>query len=97
MICSAKSIMARSSWTTISSCPPTRILIISQGGAYVHNLIAGGLNVIPFDGRMTPLHKAHSTELAGLHDNPCGDSVTTTTSFCQRGDVSPYDKATLPV
>ena len=27
----------------------------------------------PFDGRMTPFHKAHSTEVAGLHNNPCGD------------------------
>ena len=29
--------------------------------------------VFPFDGRKTPLHKAHSTELAGLHNNPSGD------------------------
>jgi alpha-N-arabinofuranosidase len=48
----------------------------SQGGAYAHNLIAGGidLNSTFFDGRKTPFHKAHSTEVVALHDNPSGDS-----------------------
>jgi alpha-N-arabinofuranosidase len=72
-------------------------LIVSQGGVYAHNLIAGGLHMIPFDSRMTPLHKAHSTELAGLHNNPCGDVQYYNNLFIQRGDVSPYDKASLPV
>jgi len=76
---------------------PQTQLIVSQGGAYAHNLIAGGLHVIPFDGRMTPLHKAHSTELAGLHNNPCGDVRYYNNLFVQRGDLSPYDTATLPV
>ena len=52
---------------------PTALLDASQGGAYVHNLIAGGMQLNAFDGRLTPFHKAHSTEVAGLHDNPCGD------------------------
>ncbi len=72
-------------------------LIVSQGGAYAHNLIAGGLNMIPFDARLTPFHKAHSTELAGLTNNPCGDVRYYNNLFVQGGDVSPYDKATLPV
>lgn len=72
-------------------------LIVSQGGAYAHNLIAGSLHVIPFDGRLTPLHKAHSTELAGLHDNPCGDVRYYNNLFVQHGDLSPYDTAKLPV
>ena len=72
-------------------------LIVSQGGAFAHNLIAGGLHVIPFDGRMTPLHKAHATELAGLHDNPCGDVRYYNNLFVRRGDLSPYDHARLPV
>ena len=76
---------------------PQTQLIISQGGAYAHNLIAGSLHMIPFDGRMTPLHKAHSTELAGLHNNSCGDVRYYNNLFVQRGDVSPYDKAQLPV
>lgn len=72
-------------------------LIVSQGGAYAHNLIAGGLNMIPFDARLTPFHKAHSTELGGLTNNPCGDVRYYNNLFVQGGDVSPYDKATLPV
>ena len=51
---------------------PMTLLVNSQGGAYVHNLIAGGMALNAFDGRLTPFHKAHSTEVAGLHDNPCG-------------------------
>jgi alpha-N-arabinofuranosidase len=49
---------------------PNTFLIVSQGGAYVHNLIAGGVYLNRFDGRMTPFHKAHSTELAGMNDKP---------------------------
>ncbi len=52
---------------------PMAFLSVSHGGAYVHNLVAGGLRLIPYDARTTPFHRAHSTELAGLHDNPCGD------------------------
>ena len=45
----------------------------SQGGAYVHNLFAGAIKLLPFDSRQTPFLKAHSTEVAGFHDNPNGD------------------------
>jgi len=76
---------------------PQAQLVVSQGGAYAHNLIAGGMRVVPFDGRLTPLHKAHSTELAGLHNNPCGDVRYYNNLFVKRGDLSPYDKTTLPV
>jgi alpha-L-arabinofuranosidase len=76
---------------------PTAQLVVSQGGAYAHNLIAGNLQMVPFDGRMTPLHKAHSTELAGLHNNPCGDVRYYHNLFVDRGDLRPYDRATLPV
>ena len=76
---------------------PTTLLSVSQGGAYVHNLIAGRIKIIPFDGRMTPFHKAHSTDLAGMHDNPCGDDRYYNNLFVERGDLSPYDKAKLPV
>ena len=70
----------------------------SQGGAYVHNLILGGVhrqNV--FDRRMTPFHKAHSTELGGLHDNPCGDDRYYNNLFVQAADLSSYNAAVLPV
>ena len=76
---------------------PRALLLVSQGGAYAHNLIAGGMVMHPFDARMTPFHKAHSTELGGLHDNPCGDDRFYNNLFVQHGDLSPYDAARLPV
>ena len=76
---------------------PTSLLSVSQGGAYVHNLIAGGLNSNPFDGRMTPYHKPHSTELAGMHDNPSGDDRYYNNIFVERWNASPYDTAKFPV
>ena len=69
----------------------------SQGGAYVHNLFAGSMRIIPFDSRMTPIHKAHSTEVASLHNNPCGDDRYYHNVFVQRGDLSAYDAAKVPV
>ena len=45
----------------------------SQGGAYAHNLITGSISQHRHDGRRTPYHKAHSTELVGMHDCPVGD------------------------
>ena len=71
--------------------------IFSQGGAYVHNLIAGRIDVNAFDGRKTPYHKAHSTEVAGLHDNPCGDDRYYNNFFVGLSDLSAYDAARLPV
>lgn len=38
----------------------------SEGGAFVHNLIAGQLVNLPDLGRFTPYHLPHSTEVAGL-------------------------------
>ena len=75
---------------------PLAFLIRSQGGAYVHNLIAGSVSVDP-DDRITPFHKAHSTEVAGMHNNPSGDSRFYNNLFVERGDLSPYDAASLPV
>ncbi|MCX5655145.1 MAG: right-handed parallel beta-helix repeat-containing protein [Planctomycetota bacterium] len=69
----------------------------SQGGAYVHNLIAGEISPNAFDDRMTPFHKAHSTEVAGLHDNPSGDDRYYNNVFVEHGDLSKYDAAKLPV
>ena len=74
---------------------PATLLSQSQGGAFVHNLIAGNFHIIPFDARMTPLHKAHSTEVVKLHNNPCGDFRYYNNLLVQRGDVSPFDKAQL--
>jgi alpha-N-arabinofuranosidase len=46
---------------------------ISHGGAYAHNLFAGRMIAWPNE-RTTPYHKAHCTEIAGMHDLPGGDS-----------------------
>ncbi len=73
------------------------LLSLSQGGAYVHNLMAGGLHINPFDGRLTPFHKAHSTELAGMHDNPAGDDRYYNNILVGRADLSAYDDARFPV
>ena len=45
---------------------------MSQGGAYVHNLMAGRLNMSPHS-RVTPYHLPHSTEIAGYHELVGGD------------------------
>ncbi len=45
---------------------------MSQGGAYVHNLMAGRLNMSPHS-RVTPFLKPHATEIAGYHEILAGD------------------------
>jgi alpha-N-arabinofuranosidase len=76
---------------------PQALLMVSRGGAFAHNLIAGDMRVVPFDDRMTPFHKAHSTELAGLHNNPSGDVRYYNNLFMDRGNLRPYNEAKLPV
>jgi alpha-N-arabinofuranosidase len=76
---------------------PRTLLSVSQGGAYVHNLVAGAIQSVPFDARQTPFHKAHSTELAGMHNNPFGDDKYVNNLFVGPADLSVYDKAPLPV
>lgn len=71
---------------------------LSQGIAFVHNLIAWKLwetnNVDP---RPTPFLKPHATTIAGFHENPCGDTRFYNNVFLGKTDLSPYDKAILPV
>ena len=76
---------------------PRTLLSVSQGGAYVHNLVGGAIQCIAYDGRQTPFHKAHSTELAGMHDNPFGDDKYFNNLFVGPADLSVYDKAPLAV
>lgn len=75
----------------------TSLLSLSQGGTYAHNLFSGGFHINAYDARLTPFHKAHSTELAGMHDNPAGDDRYYNNLFIARGDLKAYDKAQLPV
>jgi alpha-L-arabinofuranosidase len=70
---------------------------VSQGGAYAHNLFRGELKARPYDGRQTPYLKAHSTAIAGFHDNPRGDDRFDNNLFVQRGGLSGYDDTPLPM
>jgi len=45
----------------------------SEGGAYVHNLIAGNIELRP-QSRETPYQLPHSTEVGGLKTTKCGDN-----------------------
>ncbi|WP_423126984.1 right-handed parallel beta-helix repeat-containing protein [Gaoshiqia sp. Z1-71] len=76
---------------------PTSLLMNSSGAACVHNLIGGLLHVISFDSRLTPYHKPHSTEIAGMHDNPGGGIQFFNNLFINGGDASQYSRALLPV
>ena len=44
---------------------PASLESFSQGGAYVHNLIAGTVRLEPVLDRATPYHRPHSTQVAG--------------------------------
>lgn len=73
------------------------LLDMSEGGAYVHNLMAGRLLPRPELSRETPYHKAHSTEVAGLRNIVGGDNRFYNNIFCGGGGLSEYDDTALPV
>jgi len=75
----------------------TNLLMNSSGAAFVHNIFAGGMSVINYDGRLTPFHLPHSTFVTGLHDNPGGDVQFVNNLFVAAGNASQYSKALLPV
>ncbi|HPU96436.1 MAG TPA: carbohydrate-binding protein [Candidatus Hydrogenedentes bacterium] len=77
---------------------PVNLLTVSRGIAYAHNLFAGRTNIARYDARLTPYHKAHSTELAGMHDNICGDDRYYNNLFIGPSDLTLYDhESCLPV
>jgi hypothetical protein len=53
---------------------PLSLHDMSEGGAYVHNLMTGRILSRPEPRRSTPYHKAHSTALAGLDSTTGGDN-----------------------
>jgi hypothetical protein len=63
---------------------PVSVWEMSQGGAYVHNLIAGIVRPSQEKGRYTPYHLPHSTEVAGL-------------SIILNGDARFYNNIFAPV
>ncbi len=73
------------------------LLSHSQGGAYVQNLFAGTIVANHFDARQTPFFKAHSTKIAGFHNNPCGDDRYYNNIFIKRASLNVYRDAQLPV
>ena len=70
---------------------------LSQGIRFVHNTIAWKIWPTGVkDDRQTPYLLPHSTEIAGLHDCPCGDVAYINNLFL-RADMTPYDECILPV
>jgi len=76
---------------------PTTLLDWSEGGAYAHNLMAGRIVPRPELRRLTPFHKPHSTEVAGLKNIVGGDDRFHNNIFVGASGLSPYDGAALPV
>ena len=76
---------------------PVSLLVNSRGGAFAHNLMVGAVRVIHTEGRQTPYHPPHSTEVAGLHANPSGDDRFYNNLLVGGFDLTAYDPAALPV
>jgi alpha-N-arabinofuranosidase len=72
----------------------------SQGIAAVHNLIAGPIQNMRSDTRATPYHRAHSTELAGMHQdaaaNDSGDHRLYNNLFVAPCNLHALDNSSLP-
>jgi len=76
---------------------PVSLLINSQGGAYVHNLMVGAVRVIHHERRKTPYQVPHGTAVAGLPGNPSGDDRYYNNLMAGRVNLAAYDPAKLPV
>lgn len=63
----------------------------SQGTAFAHNLIRGKMAVRP-QGRTTPVHKPHATEIVELRDIDCGDNRFFNNVFLSGADTKPYQQ-----
>jgi len=72
----------------------------SQGIAAVHNLITGPIQNMRSDTRATPYHRAHSTELAGMHQdaaaNDSGDHRLYNNLFVAPCNLHALDNSSLP-
>ncbi len=83
---------------------PLSIRDWSQGGAYVHNLIAGNIEVRP-QGRETPFHLPHVTTVVGLKKTFCGDNRYLNNIFVggmsenerSKSGTSAYENVELPM
>ncbi len=75
----------------------TTLRDMSEGGAYAHNLIAGGIMTRPELGRSTPYHKPHSTAVAGFRKTVGGDNRFHNNVFVGFNGLADYDAASLPM
>lgn len=76
---------------------PISLRDLSEGGAYVHNLFVGKIDVRPYGGRRTPYLEPHSTVIAGFQDNPRGDDRYYNNVMVGRADLSGYNNVPLPM
>ena len=85
---------------------PVTLNLQSEGGAFVHNLMAGVIGIRNEFGRYTPYHEAHSTEIRGLSVIASGDDRFINNLFIGPADPTAdtrpfgtvaYDQALQPV
>jgi hypothetical protein len=72
------------------------LFLNSKGIAVAHNLIRGPIGMTDFDGRNTPFHGPHSTEIAGLSNAPSGDLRFYNNLFTAPCKLDVIDHARLP-
>ena len=64
----------------------------SQGGAFIHNLICGGIELHEVPDRSTPYHFAHTTDVAGTAIVPGGDERWRGNLFAPQNDDCPLGR-----
>jgi alpha-L-arabinofuranosidase len=72
---------------------PVSLLDMSEGGAYVHNLLAGKIVSRPELSRATPFHPPHTTVVAGLTNINGGDNRFFNNILIGKGEL-PVDSGT---
>jgi hypothetical protein len=75
---------------------PVSLLDVSEGSAFVHNLIGGLIISQPEPNRETPFHPAHSTTVAGLIQTRGGDNRFYYNVFVGKGKPDPGATASPP-
>lgn len=68
----------------------------SEGGAYVHNLIAGEIEVV-IDDRETPYHPAHSTEIIDITKVGVGDDRHYNNIYLHKNALADYASMPNPI
>jgi alpha-N-arabinofuranosidase len=74
----------------------TSLLDMSEGGAYVNNLMTGRISTSPEPRRETPYHPAHGTSVAGLKRIEGGDDRFYNNVFVGKGVTAPGPKRANP-